>query len=93
MRALSCWDLLHCTVPSLSLPCAMLCHAVLCRYHAVNGAVGQQMYREMVQPVIDRFCQGYNGCILAYGQTGELLLLLMVHILIGSWRCRMGSME
>lgn len=37
----------------------------------MNGAVGQQMYREMVQPVVERFCQGYNGCILAYGQTGE----------------------
>jgi hypothetical protein len=29
------------------------------------------MYREMVQPVVDRFCQGFNGCILAYGQTGS----------------------
>jgi hypothetical protein len=32
------------------------------------------MYKDMVQPVVDRFCQGYNGCILAYGQTGALLL-------------------
>lgn len=43
----------------------------LSRYHAVNAVVGQQMYRDMVQPVVERFCQGYNGCILAYGQTGQ----------------------
>jgi hypothetical protein len=70
----------HVASPADSHPlpcCAVLC----CRYHAVNGAVGQQMYREMVQPVIDRFCQGYNGCILAYGQTGVTLLL---DALIGS---------
>lgn len=48
----------------------MLCR-VLHRYHATNGAAGQQMYREMVHPVVDRFCQGFNGCILAYGQTGS----------------------
>ena len=42
-----------------------------CRYHGVNAAAGQQMFREMVQPVVERFCQGFNGCVLAYGQTGE----------------------
>lgn len=42
-----------------------------CRYHGVNAAASQQMFREMVQPVVERVCQGFNGCILAYGQTGE----------------------
>lgn len=52
----------------------MLLRLLLCffrRYHATHAHVGQQMYKDMVQPVVERFCQGYNACILAYGQTGS----------------------
>lgn len=32
---------------------------------------GRQMFAEVVQPLLERFVQGFNATVLAYGQTGS----------------------
>jgi hypothetical protein len=32
---------------------------------------GRQMFAEVVQPLLQRFVQGFNATVLAYGQTGS----------------------
>lgn len=54
-----------------SRPTVLLPH--LCRYHAASTAASQALYQEMARPVIDQVCKGFNGTILAYGQTGARL--------------------
>eukprot|EP00775_Hariotina_reticulata_P003306 gene3304-3582_t len=39
-------------------------------YNGGSPAAFQAMYVEMVQQVLGCYCQGFNGTILAYGQTG-----------------------
>eukprot|EP00877_Chromochloris_zofingiensis_P007002 jgi/Chrzof1/2555/Cz11g20060.t1 len=39
-------------------------------YRADGVADSRALYEEMVINVLDRFCQGFNGTVLAYGQTG-----------------------
>lgn len=31
----------------------------------------QQLYTQLGEPLLDNAVRGYNGCILAYGQTGR----------------------
>jgi hypothetical protein len=42
----------------------------------VDVHAGLQLYLEMVAPVVERFTQGFNACVLAYGQTGVCLMPL-----------------
>lgn len=43
---------------------------MVCSYRADGVADSRALYEEMVINVLDRFCQGFNGTVLAYGQTG-----------------------
>lgn len=36
-----------------------------------DEATQNQIYDELVNPVVDKVMRGYNACVMAYGQTGS----------------------
>lgn len=42
----------------------LLCSVFRCRY------TQQNLYDEIVRPLVCSVLEGYNGCVFAYGQTG-----------------------
>ena len=43
-------------------------------------ATQQDVYNEAVRPIVDDVLLGYNGSVMAYGQTGAGKTLSLIHI-------------
>jgi hypothetical protein len=42
-----------------------------CVLSVVNAAASREIFTTLALQVTERFCQGFNACMLAYGQTGS----------------------
>ena len=53
--------------------------------HVYDESSGQEeLYETTARPVVESCLEGYNATIFAYGQTGDLVIIPLVHHSLGS---------